>query len=122
MPDTTLQTVLHLLRSSKVKGLLAALAALGSKANNEDQVTDAVDELCSLEPIEVAVIIECAPRIPGVKHLPYLCARHSEDFMFEVTYYLEAFEAMQDDNKSSRFLKPEELQEYVKRLKDWLWS
>lgn len=108
----------NLIHSDKVKPLLAALKRLGPKANNEDQISEAVEELDSLTPIEIAAVMYYGCDLPGVRHLPYICARHSEDLMFETSYYMEALFSMKQLQRVY-LLKPHQLQEYVSRLEEW---
>jgi hypothetical protein len=101
------------LASKRCAGALMVLSNLDEKDKDQERLITATNFIGTLLPIELAILYTHSS-CEAVKHIPYLCARHSESLMLETSYLLDVC----DRSAKYWFCKTEKL---VKEYTDkWL--
>ena len=76
------------LASKRCAGALMVLSNLDENNLAKESLTTAITYIGGLLPIELAILYTHS-NCEAVKHIPYLCARHSEHLMFETSYLID---------------------------------
>lgn len=76
------------LASKRCAGALMVLSNLNENDKDQERLITATNFIGTLQPIELAILYTHS-NCDAVKHIPYLCAMHSEHLMFETNYLLD---------------------------------